>query len=183
MVMSYYFGGVCLVFAVAALCVAGLHVRGVSDTALIAAGQCLLLLSVALARPHVSTTLFSAGGTAVLVVDVSISMKADDARPTRLARSQAQARDFVARYADRLRIGLVSFAGNVIAEAEPTTRREALFTAIDRLAARPGTAIGSGITTALGMIFPEAVKRNRLWWWCSWWWDRWRGGCGVAAVL
>ncbi len=116
----------------------------------------LTVLSVALARPHVSTTLFAVRGTAVLVVDVSISMKADDAPPTRLAQSQAQARDFVARYADRLRIGLVSFAGNVIAEAEPTTHREALFTAIDRLAARPGTAIGSGITTALGMIFPEA---------------------------
>jgi len=116
----------------------------------------LAVLSVALARPHTTMALFAPKGTAVLAVDVSISMKADDAPPTRLARSQAQVRNFVARYADELRIGLVSFAGNVVAEAEPTTDREALFTAIDRLAARPGTALGSGIMTALGMIFPEA---------------------------
>jgi Ca-activated chloride channel family protein len=116
----------------------------------------LTLLSVALARPQALMTIFAVRGTAVLAVDVSTSMKVNDALPSRLARSQALAKEFVAKHSDELRIGLVSFGGNAVAEIDPTTDREELFAAIDRLAPRPGTAIGRGIATALSMIFPEA---------------------------
>jgi len=116
----------------------------------------LTMLSVALARPQALITIFAVKGTAVLAVDVSTSMNVNDARPNRLARSQALAKEFVANYSDELRIGLVSFGGNTVVELDPTTDREALFAAIDRLAPRPGTAIGRGIATALSMIFPEA---------------------------
>jgi Ca-activated chloride channel family protein len=116
----------------------------------------LTMLSVALARPQALMTIFAVRGTAVLAVDVSTSMTMNDALPSRLARSQALAREFIAKHSDELRIGLVSFGGNAVVESDPTTDREELFRAIDRLAPRPGTAIGSGIATALSMIFPEA---------------------------
>jgi len=116
----------------------------------------LALLSLALARPQIHHSIFALKGTAVLAVDVSTSMKANDAQPSRLAQSQELAREFVAKHSDERRIGLVSFAGNAVAELDPTTGREELFAAIDRLTARPGTAIGTGIVTALSMLFPEA---------------------------
>jgi Ca-activated chloride channel family protein len=116
----------------------------------------LLALSFALARPQAVMTMFAVKGTVVLVLDVSTSMKANDALPSRLARSQVVAKEFVAKYSDEFKIGLVSLGGNAVAELDPATGREELFAAIDRLAVRPGTAIGSGITTALAMIFPEA---------------------------
>lgn len=123
----------------------------------------LAALSLALARPQALTTMFAVKGTVVLVLDVSTSMKANDASPSRLARSQALAKEFVVKHSDEVRIGLVSFAGDAVIELEPTTGREELFAAIDRLALRPGTAIGSGITAALAMIFPEAGMAEHAW--------------------
>jgi len=121
--------------------------------ALILAG--LVAATVALARPHYLTTRFTVNGTVLLAVDVSLSMRANDAEPNRLARSQALARAFATRYADELRIGLISIAGDVVEEIEPTTDREALFAAIERLAVRPGTDLGSGIKAALATILPD----------------------------
>jgi len=115
----------------------------------------LIVLGLALARPQLSTAMFAIKGTVVLALDASTSMKADDERPHRMAWAQAQAKEFVAQYADDYKIGLVSFGASAVAEIEPTTDREALFAAIDRLVARPGTAIGNGIAAALAMVFPQ----------------------------
>jgi len=116
----------------------------------------LVAICAGLARPQVSHAIFALKGTVVLAVDVSVSMKADDERPHRLALAQAQARVLVERYADDYKIGLVSFGANAVAELEPTTDREALFAAIDRLIPRPGTTVGGGISAALAMLFPHA---------------------------
>lgn len=116
----------------------------------------LAALAAALARPQAAMSMFAVKGTVVLALDVSASMKADDVHPTRLARAQSRAKEFVARYADDLKIGLVAFAGGAYTELEPVTDREALFAAIDRIALRPGTEIGSGIAAALAMIFPDS---------------------------
>jgi Ca-activated chloride channel family protein len=115
----------------------------------------LVAVTLALARPQVLTTRFAVNGTVLLLVDVSISMRANDAEPSRLARSQALAKAFVAEYADTLRIGLVSIAGDAAEEMEPTTDREALFAAIGRLGLRPGTELGSGIKSALAALLPD----------------------------
>jgi len=120
-------------------------------------------LTIALARPNAQLTMFAIKGTVVLALDASTSMKANDAQPNRLAQSQAQAREFVAKYADQLGIGLVLFSGNAVAELDPSSDREALFGAIDRLTAQPGTAIGSGILRALSMIFPQADIDTLAW--------------------
>ncbi|MCC6532401.1 MAG: VWA domain-containing protein [Burkholderiales bacterium] len=130
----------------------------------------LLAISLALARPHARLAAFSIKGTVVLALDVSTSMKADDVRPSRLARAQLLAKQFVAEHADELRIGLVSFGADAAVELEPTTAREALFAAIDRLMARHGTAIGSGIIAALTMITPQAAID----------WDDGASGGGIA---
>jgi Ca-activated chloride channel family protein len=116
----------------------------------------LAALAIAAARPQALITLFSVKGTIVLAVDVSISMKAEDAAPSRILRAQTVARDFVERHADDFRIGLVAFGATAASMLDPTTDREQLFAAIDQLAMQRGTAIGTGIAAALNMILPEA---------------------------
>ena len=113
-------------------------------------------LALAVARPQALIALFSVKGTVVLAVDVSISMKAEDAAPSRILRAQAVAKDFVAQHADTFRIGLVAFGGTAASMLDPTTGREELFAAVDQLAMQRGTAIGAGIVAALNMIFPDA---------------------------
>lgn len=115
----------------------------------------LVAVTIALARPQALTKRFTVNGTVVLLVDVSISMRANDDEPSRLARSQALAKAFVSEHADTLRIGLISIAGDAAEEMEPTTDREALFAAIYRLGLRPGTELGSGIKSALATILPD----------------------------
>jgi Ca-activated chloride channel family protein len=115
----------------------------------------LAAVSVALMRPQARIAALSVKGTVVLAIDVSTSMNADDARPTRLARAKQLAKAFAVEHADEVGIGLVSFAAHAAPELDPTTGREALFAAIDRLAIRQGTALGAAIVGALAMLLPE----------------------------
>ena len=71
----------------------------------------LVLLFVGLARPHVARMLLKERATVILVIDTSRSMQAEDVEPTRLAAAQEAMRTFLDRVPDRLRVGLVVFAG------------------------------------------------------------------------
>ena len=116
----------------------------------------LTLLAVAVARPEARFVALSARSAAVLVLDVSTSMLANDVAPTRFARAQALAKEFVDRYSDRMRIGLVSFGANTTRALDLTTRRDELHAAIDQLTIERGTAVGNAIATALDMVSPDA---------------------------
>ena len=120
----------------------------------------LALLGIAAARPQALVTGLSPTGTAVIAIDVSTSMLADDIAPNRIARAKALAKEFVDRYADRLRIGLVSFGANTTRALDPTSRREDLHAAIDQLGIERGTAVGSAIATALNMLVPGAAPEG-----------------------
>ncbi|MCC7122651.1 MAG: VWA domain-containing protein [Gammaproteobacteria bacterium] len=113
-------------------------------------------------RPTAALTPFAARNTIVLVLDVSASMRAADIAPSRLAAAKTYAKQLVADHADSTRFGLVSFAGTAIPEADVGTGREELLTAIERLDFRPGTALGSGIESALAMLFPDAPLETLL---------------------
>jgi Ca-activated chloride channel family protein len=112
-------------------------------------------LIVAAARPGARITLPSDHRTIVLAIDVSLSMRANDIEPTRMAAAQAAAKAFVQAQPSDVRVALVSFAGSAAVVQPPTRNRDELIAAIDRLELQRHTAIGSGILTSLATIFPE----------------------------
>jgi Ca-activated chloride channel family protein len=115
----------------------------------------LVALVVASARPTALITLPSQQRTIILAIDVSLSMRASDVLPNRLAAAQAAAREFIRDQPSDVRIGIVSFAGTAIVVQQPTSDREDLLAAIDRLQLDRHTAIGSGIIMSLATLFPK----------------------------
>jgi len=110
------------------------------------------LLCVAAARPHVTRMATVENATVVLVVDRSRSMLASDVAPTRLGAAKAAAQTFLERVENRLRVGLVTFAGDVNVAAFPTHDRARLretIAAIDPFDGGRGTAIGDALARAV----------------------------------
>jgi Ca-activated chloride channel family protein len=110
---------------------------------------CLL---VALARPQVERTFLKERATVVLVMDTSRSMQAEDVPPTRLAAAQEAARTFLDQVPDKLRVGLVVFAGEAQVATPPTRDHDLVRTAVDEIDSFlvfGGTAIGDALQTAV----------------------------------
>lgn len=115
----------------------------------------LAAIIVAMARPSAVITLPSEQRTIILAIDVSLSMRASDIQPSRLAAAQAAAKAFVQEQPSDVRIGIVSFAGTASLVQPPTRDRDALVTAIDQLQLQRHTAIGSGMIVSLAALLPE----------------------------
>jgi Ca-activated chloride channel family protein len=109
----------------------------------------------ALARPSAVITLPSQQRTIIMAIDVSLSMRATDVQPNRLAAAQAAAKAFVEELPSDLRVGIVSFAGTALLVQKPTNNKDELIAAIERLQLDRHTAIGSGIVMALATLFPD----------------------------
>ena len=117
-------------------------------------GLALACLLVALARPQVSRTFLEERATVILVIDTSRSMQAEDVPPTRLGAAQAAVRSFLDRVPDKLRVGLVVFAGEAQVATPPTRDHDLVRTAIDEIDSfliYGGTAIGDALQTAVEM--------------------------------
>jgi Ca-activated chloride channel family protein len=115
---------------------------------------CLALASLvlSLARP-VAVTLVPAGrATVMLALDVSRSMIQDDIPPSRLGAAKQAALSFIQRQRADNQIGIVAFAGIAQLVQPPSTDPSELEQAIMLLTTGRGTAIGSGILTALDAI-------------------------------
>ena len=127
----------------------------------------LALIVVALARPQKGLgrdQLTTEGVDIVISLDVSGSMAAQDFQPdNRLAVAKSVVADFIRRRT-RDRIGLVVFAGRAITQSPATTDQALLLrqlddVALDRLP--DGTAIGSGLATALSRL-SKSESKTRL---------------------
>ena len=121
----------------------------------------LLLLALAcmlvgLARPVGKLALPTNQQTIVLTMDVSISMRATDVKPTRLQAAQAAAHTFVDDLPRDVKVGIVTFAGTAHVAQQPTTDRQALHQAIDGFQLQRATATGNAIVVSLGALFPNA---------------------------
>jgi Ca-activated chloride channel family protein len=117
----------------------------------------LTLLIAAMARPVAVISLPSLRDVIILAIDVSNSMLADDVAPTRLAAAQQAAREFIEEQPATTQIGVVAFAETALAVQRPTTNREDLLKAIDRLKPQDGTAVGGAILASLQALFPKEV--------------------------
>lgn len=115
----------------------------------------LVVAILAIARPVATITLPSQQRTIIMAIDVSLSMRATDVTPNRLAAAQAAAKAFVQELPSDLRVGIVSFAGTALLVQKPTNSKDELVEALERLQLDRHTAIGSGIIMALATLFPE----------------------------
>lgn len=128
----------------------------------------LLLLALAAlvggtARPHVRGLVPEDRATVVLVLDVSRSMEARDVRPSRIGAAKRAIRIFLDNAPERLRIGMVVFAGVPQVASPPTTDHEQVSVSLDHLgnyATFGGTAIGDALSMAVD-VGRESLERDR----------------------
>ena len=112
----------------------------------------LLLLTVALAGPVAQTRVPRNRATVILAIDVSLSMRATDVSPSRLAAAQAGAKTFADNLTPGINLGLEAFAGTASMLVSPITDHTATDNALDHLQLAERTATGEAIFTALQAI-------------------------------
>jgi Ca-activated chloride channel family protein len=117
----------------------------------------LVVLVAGLARPEATVPQPRREGTVILAFDVSASMAAKDLEPDRIAAAKAAARTFVQKQPTTVRVGVVAFSGSGLVTQEPTTDKATVLAAIDRLTPQGGTALASGLQTALSSIVGRPV--------------------------
>lgn len=115
---------------------------------------CAVLL-LAAARPLATVTMPWARSTVLLAMDVSLSMRVSDVKPTRLAAAQEAAKLFLRDLPKGIEVGLVTFAGSAQVVQAATLDRSALVSAIDAFQMQYGTAIGNAIVVCLAEMFPD----------------------------
>jgi Ca-activated chloride channel family protein len=109
----------------------------------------LSALLIALAGPRAVVPVRQEQATVVMVLDTSISMRAVDVQPTRLAALQAAGRRFLEILPAPVRVGMVAFSAAPQVLAPPTPDRAALLAALRGLRAEGGTAMGDAIERAV----------------------------------
>ncbi|MDT7784158.1 MAG: Ca-activated chloride channel, partial [Pseudonocardiales bacterium] len=112
----------------------------------------LALLTVALAGPTAEQRVPRNRATVMLVVDVSLSMKATDIKPSRLEAAQSAAKSFTEGLTPGINLGLISFAGSATVLVAPTTDRPAVTQSIDGLKLAQSTATGDALVAAMASI-------------------------------
>jgi Ca-activated chloride channel family protein len=115
---------------------------------------CAVLL-LAAARPLATVTMPWARSTVMLAMDVSLSMRVSDVKPTRLAAAQEAAKLFLRDLPKNIEVGLVTFAESAQVVQAATLDRSALVSAIDAFQMQYGTAIGDAIVVCLAELFPD----------------------------
>lgn len=115
----------------------------------------LALLLLALARPSARIALPWARSTILLAVDVSLSMRVADVKPTRMVAAQQAAKTFLAEVPRNIDVGMVTFAGSAQVAQAATLDRPSLIQAIDAIQMQMGTAVGSAIVLCLAELFPD----------------------------
>jgi Ca-activated chloride channel family protein len=112
----------------------------------------IALISFGLARPTVNISLPEREGTVILAFDVSNSMRAKDLEPTRIDAAKAAARAFVERQPKTIRIGVVAFGDSAVTVLRPSSVKQDVIAAIERLSVSGGTSLGQGLFTSLSTI-------------------------------
>lgn len=118
----------------------------------------LVALTTAMAQPATHVRQPRERATIMLAIDVSLSMKATDVSPSRIAAARSAAKSFIASLPASFNIGLVSFAGTANVAAAPTKNHAAVQRAVDSLQLAEATATGEAIFASLAAI--KAMPRD-----------------------
>ncbi len=115
---------------------------------------CIGLL-VAAARPVARVPLPWARSSILLAIDVSLSMRVTDVKPSRIVAAQDAAKLFLRELPKNIEVALVSFAGSSTVAQHSTLDRESVAASIDAFQMQLGTAIGDAIVVSLAELFPD----------------------------
>src|SRR5919197_2470520 len=105
----------------------------------------LTAMLVGVARPHANVSVKREQATVILAIDTSLSMGADDVRPTRLDAARNTARSFLDKLPDKYRVAIVGFAGRAYVALPPTDDRTLARTALRALHTAEGTSLGDAV--------------------------------------
>jgi Ca-activated chloride channel family protein len=111
----------------------------------------LAALVIALARPQHPVAAPQRAATVMMVTDTSGSMNAADVDPDRLSAAVNAAKKLTDQLPPNFRLGLVTFADTADVQAPPTTDRDPVKAALDRLRASGGTAMATGLQRAIDL--------------------------------
>jgi Ca-activated chloride channel homolog len=120
----------------------------------------VVLATVAAAQPTVPGTAARQQATIMLAIDTSDSMMATDVAPSRLGAAEAQAKAFIEGLPATFNVGIVTVDATPKVLVAPTTDHQAAEVALDRLATKPGTALGDAIFTALAALPTGSVPNQ-----------------------
>lgn len=126
---------------------------------------CLLgvmtLLIIAVARPTITVRVPVRSVDMMLVMDISLSMMAEDLKPNRMMAARDAAIRFVGSLPQDVRIGLEFFAGNTFVVTPPTRDHHKVVAYLNSLKMsdlQQRTEIGSAIQTALKIFEGNKVS-------------------------
>lgn len=122
----------------------------------------LLPLLLAAGEPEASLPWPENLTQALVVVDTSRSMAADDERPSRLERAKALVRAFLRGLDPTVKVGLVSFGPQAVLVLPPSTDRRALLEALGGLKPQGTTPLAQGLRQALKTLRPQALPERDL---------------------
>lgn len=119
---------------------------------IVASLVCLALLTVALATPTQDIRVPRDRAIVMLMIDVSLSMRAGDVPPDRLTAAERAAGQFARQLEPGIDLGLIAFAGTPYLLVPPTVQHQATLDALKKLKLADSTATGEAILTALHAI-------------------------------
>jgi Ca-activated chloride channel homolog len=118
----------------------------------------LTAMLVGIARPHATVRVKREEATVILAIDTSLSMRADDVKPTRLAAARAAASAFLARVPEKFRVGVVGFTGRAYVAVPPTHDRTLVRAALRSLRPGEGTALGDAVALGLRLAAQQRAS-------------------------
>ena len=116
----------------------------------------LVVLLIAIARPQVQVSLPARADRLMIVLDISGSMRADDAEPSRFDAAKAVISNLLDNQPTGLQVGLVTTAATATLVQPLTTNRDALREALNSTSLQTGSALGSGLLIGLSELLPAA---------------------------
>ena len=121
----------------------------------------LAAMLVGVARPHATVHVKRRDATVILAIDTSLSMRAQDVKPTRLAAARAAARAFLDRVPDTYRVGVVGFTERAYVAVPPTHDRALARAALRSLHWGEGTALGDAVALGLRLSAQQRAADGR----------------------
>jgi Ca-activated chloride channel family protein len=118
----------------------------------------LTAMVVGVARPHATVSVPREEATVILAVDTSLSMRAKDVRPTRLAAAREAARAFLEKIPEKFRVGVIGFSGRASIALPPTDDRALARQALRSLHPGEGTSLGDAVSLGVQLGRRQRAK-------------------------
>src|SRR2546421_3409863 len=122
----------------------------------------LTVMVMGVARPHATLSVKREQATVILAIDTSLSMGAQDVKPSRLGAARKPARAFLDQIPSKYRVAVVGFAGRAYVALPPTDDRTLALTALRSLHTAEGTSLGDAIGLAAQLARRQRTADGRI---------------------